>query len=187
MARDHVRRRGGSWQAIAYAGKDPDTGKKRYVARTAPTKRDAEATLLTMLTDLQDQAGPDGEAIRRQREAELRASAARLEADQAALRAEREIRSALTDLDGVRWRDGLEVNGSYVYCLWSDDRRRPLYIGKSTNVLCRLGTHLSDTERRAQVQRVTLVKCSTAEQMDDTERRLIAEHQPPLNVKGVLR
>ncbi len=50
--RGHVRRRGRSWQAIAYAGRDPDTGRKRYASRTASTKRGAEAKLAELLREV---------------------------------------------------------------------------------------------------------------------------------------
>lgn len=38
----HIRRRGDSYQAIVYGGRDPVTGRKRYLRESAPTKEKAE-------------------------------------------------------------------------------------------------------------------------------------------------
>jgi len=46
--RGHIRKRGKSWQAIFYAGTD-QSGKKRYIARSFPTRREAEDWLATSL------------------------------------------------------------------------------------------------------------------------------------------
>jgi len=46
-----MRQRGGSWQLIVHAGRDPVTGKKRYVSRTVKgTKREAQRALAALVT-----------------------------------------------------------------------------------------------------------------------------------------
>lgn len=80
---------------------------------------------------------------------------------------------------------GFAVRGFCVYFLWSSDTDRPLYIGQSTNVLSRLGSHLGDREKRARVERVTILRLSTRRGMDTEERRLIRLHRPPWNLAGV--
>lgn len=77
--------------------------------------------------------------------------------------------------------ESFEPNGFFVYYLWGDDPHQPLYIGKSANVLARLGKHMNAPYAR-QVRRVTVLRCNSAEQMDETEARLIAERRPLLNV-----
>jgi len=54
--RGHVRRRGKSWAAVIYLGKNAD-GKDTYRWYTHPTRRDAEAHLTTLLAQLQGGTG----------------------------------------------------------------------------------------------------------------------------------
>lgn len=50
--RGHVRKRGNSWVAVVYVGRDEKTGKDRYKWSTHRTKREAEANLSNMLGQL---------------------------------------------------------------------------------------------------------------------------------------
>ena len=65
-----------------------------------------------------------------------------------------------------RWRPGpgrnvsFNPHGYFVFCRWGDDADCPTYVGKSTNLLGRLGSHSID--KRAQIRRVTLLRCKTA-------------------------
>lgn len=79
-----------------------------------------------------------------------------------------------------------DPRGYFVYFLWGSDDQRPLYVGKSTNVLARLGSHLGDWRKRDQVERVTLLKCASVQQMDSAETRMIHHYQPPLNTVGII-
>jgi hypothetical protein len=106
----------------------------------------------------------------------------------AAERAETRIRAGLADLSAVQIEGepaGFDPRGFFVYLLWGAGSDKPLYVGQSTNVLARLGSHLGNPARRYQIERVTLVRCRTARQMDDTEMRLITKHQPPMNIAGI--
>ena len=48
-----MRQRGSSWQLIVHAGRDPVTGKKRYVSRTVKgTKREAQRALAALVTQI---------------------------------------------------------------------------------------------------------------------------------------
>ena len=64
--RGNIRRRSnGSWTIQVYAGKDPETGRKRYVSRTVQgSKKDAEAALAKLIraqeTGLDLSAAPYG-------------------------------------------------------------------------------------------------------------------------------
>jgi hypothetical protein len=79
-----------------------------------------------------------------------------------------------------------DPTGFFVYLLWGEDPETPLYVGKSTNILGRLGFHMN-TAKRDPTQRIQLVRCATAQDMDDTEARLIGHYRPPLNVMGIVK
>ena len=51
----------------------------------------------------------------------------------------------------------------------SDDADCPIYVGKFTNLLGRLGSHIID--KRDQIRRVTLLRCKTARQTGHTPER----------------
>lgn len=76
-------------------------------------------------------------------------------------------------------------HGMFVYILWGDDDSTPVYVGQSTNVLSRLGSHLGDREKRGLVRRIQLIRCATHNEMNNTELRLIREYQPLLNKAGI--
>ncbi|MGI9119606.1 MAG: Arm DNA-binding domain-containing protein, partial [Acidimicrobiales bacterium] len=51
----HIRKRGNSWELIAYAGRDPLTGRKHYVTRSFKgTKREAEQAVARLVTEVDD-------------------------------------------------------------------------------------------------------------------------------------
>lgn len=51
----HLRKRGQSWELVAFSGRDGLTGKKRYVSRSVKgTKREAEAALARLVTEVED-------------------------------------------------------------------------------------------------------------------------------------
>ncbi len=81
--------------------------------------------------------------------------------------------------------DSIDPHGHYVYCLWGDDTEKPLYVGRSSNVLGRIGTHFTEREKRTLLRRVTLTRCDDFDAMCELERRLIAALRPPLNIAGV--
>ena len=57
MATGHIRKRGEAWQLIVAAGRDPVTGRKRYVSRTVRgPKREAQAVLNRLLVEVGDGA-----------------------------------------------------------------------------------------------------------------------------------
>lgn len=81
-------------------------------------------------------------------------------------------------------KKGFDPTGCHVYVLWGDDDERPLYVGQSTNILSRLGSHLSDPKKRRAVRRVTVLPLA-ANKMDAVEAELIALHRPVWNVRLV--
>lgn len=84
---------------------------------------------------------------------------------------------------------GLEANfdphGFFVYLLWGDATDAPIYVGQSTNVLSRLGTHLGNRDKRRLTRRVQLLRCTNKNVMDRTEGFLIRKFQPIFNIQGV--
>jgi len=73
-------------------------------------------------------------------------------------------------------------NGHFVYLLWGTSDDRPLYVGRSSNVLARVGSHMNDPKRRHRIARVTLVRCLTAAVAAETEARLIDLYDCELNL-----
>jgi predicted GIY-YIG superfamily endonuclease len=97
---------------------------------------------------------------------------------------ERDRRTRLRHTVSARIGDAFDPHGYYVYLLWSNDDETPLYIGRSQNVLSRLGSHMSNTDKRYAVKSVQLIKCSGERTMIRTEAALIREYNPPLNKVG---
>lgn len=85
----------------------------------------------------------------------------------------------------VALTEAIDPSGFFVYCLWGTSDRRPVYVGRSTNVVARLGSHMGDQVRRGLVRRVTLTRCPDFESMCLLERQLIAQYRPELNIAGV--
>lgn len=81
--------------------------------------------------------------------------------------------------------DAFDPRGWFVYSLW-DEEQECIYVGMSSNVLARLGTHLQSQDRRHLVAQVRLLRCSNSAEARKVEASLIAEYQPTLNIHGVL-
>ena len=86
-------------------------------------------------------------------------------------------------LEAVAQTGDLEVIGFFVYLLY--ERGTVIYVGRSENILARLGTHMSSPDRRHRVDRVRLVRCASYSAMCVTEDRLIASLSPELNTIGI--
>jgi len=97
----------------------------------------------------------------------------------------RKLRSQLDDNAEIV-HDTINPHGFYVYLLWSASDDKPLYVGLSTNVLSRLGNHMSDPAKVMRVTRVTLLKCYSAEVMQALELKLIRFYNPELNIRDNL-
>jgi hypothetical protein len=79
--------------------------------------------------------------------------------------------------------DSFELNphGFFVYLLWGDSPTKPLYVGKTTNIFQRLGTHMSDPEKWRLTKRVEVKRCESAIAMNAKEASLIRRYRPPMN------
>jgi hypothetical protein len=77
--------------------------------------------------------------------------------------------------------ESFEPHGCFVYILWGDDPERPVYVGKSTNILTRLGSHMGEATKRRLTTRIELLRCNGTPVMDRTEIRLIRQYRPLLN------
>jgi hypothetical protein len=82
----------------------------------------------------------------------------------------------LAGITEARIGDAFDPQGYFVYLLLGADGY-PMYVGQSSNILARLGSHMADPVKRDLSHRVTVLRCETKAQMDDTERRLI-QHYP---------
>jgi hypothetical protein len=71
--------------------------------------------------------------------------------------------------------------GFYLYFLWSEAHEL-LYVGMSTNLLARLGKHVTDPFRRQHVASISLVECEDERQLRRLEIAAIQEHRPPWNI-----
>lgn len=89
-------------------------------------------------------------------------------------------RLALGEVMQAGLDDCFDPRGSFVYILWAESE--PVYIGMSSNVLPRLGAHMSDPERRAATARVQLLRCRDREHALEVEKVLIRQHEPRFNV-----
>lgn len=106
-------------------------------------------------------------------------------AEKAVRNANTRAENALAGLVVSELDKAFDPDGCFVYCLWGRDRKVPIYVGKSTNILSRLGAHMNDSTKRILTYRITLLRCANEMQMDATERRLIARYQPELNTAGI--
>jgi integrase len=58
--RGHIRQRSnGKLQVLVYAGRDPVTGRQRYLAETVATRDEAERTLTRLLHQVDEQRNPN--------------------------------------------------------------------------------------------------------------------------------
>lgn len=76
----------------------------------------------------------------------------------------------------------LDPRGDYVYVLRDDTG--PIYVGSSSNVMSRIGTHMEDQGKRSATEMVEIIRCPDRTNMLDTERFLIQKYRPPLNILG---
>lgn len=97
---------------------------------------------------------------------------------------DRQLQKLLTGVRSASLRAAFDPHGWFVYFLWGDDER-PLYIGRSSNVLARLGAHLSHPEKRPAVRGVSMRRCDTEQVMIDLEEALIRRYRPPWNTLGI--
>lgn len=75
-----------------------------------------------------------------------------------------------------------DPRGQYVYMLWDEEGGAPFYIGRSGNILGRLGQHAVNREKRARLARVTLIRCKSHAEAVEVEQHMIALHRPDMNV-----
>ena len=83
---------------------------------------------------------------------------------------------------GDQLDNGFNPHGFFIYLLW-ENPDQPIYIGQSSNVCGRLGTHVS-SNYGWRIKDVTLIRCQSEEQMKITEAELIDLYQPELNRAG---
>jgi hypothetical protein len=81
--------------------------------------------------------------------------------------------------------NGFDPHGYFVYNLWGEDETTPLYVGRSSNVLARLGSHLGEQAKWIAVWHVSVQRCPTVREMEALEKRLIRQLRPPWNKAGV--
>jgi hypothetical protein len=120
-------------------------------------------------------------ALSVRRNADAAASAARVAEDRADARAHEVRAITMRPLAGI---EQVPVSAACCYVLWGEDQERPLYVGKSTNVLARLGTHLADPVKRSQIRRWTIIECADGpSRLDEAETMLIAHYRPRYNAE----
>jgi hypothetical protein len=120
-------------------------------------------------------------ALSARRDADAAASAARV-AERRAEECAREVRAiTVRPLAGT---EQVPVSAACCYVLWGDDQERPLYVGKSTNVLARLGAHLADPVKRSQIRRWSIIECvDGSSRLHEAETMLIAHYRPRYNAE----
>jgi hypothetical protein len=85
-----------------------------------------------------------------------------------------------TDSRGID--GGIDPVGYYVYLLWETrGGGKPVYVGKSANILNRLGAHLGDSSKRSRIRWVTFIRCASEEAMRHREAQLIRKYRPEWN------
>lgn len=96
-------------------------------------------------------------------------------------------REAMRGFASATFCDGdvFNPNGFFVYLLWGANPERPLYVGQSTNVFSRVGTHMDNPRRRPSIRDVQFIRCHNAVTMMELESALILKFDPPWNIKGV--
>jgi hypothetical protein len=156
--------RSGRYQ-VAYT--DTNTGTRRLAPHTFERRNDAEAWLADQHREIED-------AVRRRRYNEWDGHSKA-----------RELGLAAANLAATTISESFDPAGYFVYLLWGNDPDTPIYVGKSTNILARLGAHMLDGEKRPVTRRVQLFRCETADVMDDTELLLIRHYRPPFNQLGL--
>lgn len=96
--------------------------------------------------------------------------------------------------DVIKEYPGIEMNDSCSIFVTMIDRGRPfvyflfdaggelLYVGKTINLLARLGTHLSDSRRSRIISGFASIACETSEEMNDLEIQSIKRFRPTWNI-----
>jgi hypothetical protein len=149
------------WRVVYDAKPDPVTRRRRQITRTFDKEADAKSFLAEQT------------AAKRTDRDERRHG--RHSPQTAALWAD-----ILEDAAGGF--DPASVGGCHVYLLWARKGDEvPLYVGSSANVLYRLGQHLANSAKKAQVGWVSLIRCDSPPEMIARERALIRYHMPPWN------
>lgn len=69
--------------------------------------------------------------------------------------------------------------GTFVYMLWADDKKRPVYVGATTNLPKRIWDHIR--EKLGLWTTYSVIRCKDAETMWRVEARLIGHYRPELN------
>ncbi len=91
---------------------------------------------------------------------------------------------ALRRVEKVGIADGdFDPRGYFVYLLFEADTAAPFYVGRSANILGRLGSH--HATYGPQIVAVRLISCETKDEMEGLERTLILKHLPKGNILGV--
>lgn len=96
-------------------------------------------------------------------------------------------RDAIRGFASAAFCDGdvFDPNGYFVYLLWGVSANRPLYVGRSTNVFARVGSHMGNGRRRPSIKNVQFLRCRNAATMVELEYALILKFNPPWNIIGV--
>ena len=107
-------------------------------------------------------------------------------AERYAERVERDRQANAARMVSANIGDSFDPHGYYVYLLWGADPDKPLYVGQSSNILSRLGSHMSRRGKRHMTQQSghPLQRQGT---MDRTEWQLIRRYQPPWNTDRIDR
>ena len=152
-----------------YYGPEGKRGPRYKAPTTFTTKTEARKFLATVQADM----------IRNAMDKERRQLVDRLtrSIEEAKCEAAAEIVSSAID-------DSFDPTGCFVYILWGDDPDTPVYVGKSTNILSRIGNHMGNRGKRDLTGRIQLLRCRDTAAMDETESRLIRHYRPKLNIAG---
>jgi len=99
------------------------------------------------------------------------------------------VDAGVTEIDYDRAVEGFlsssfDPHGWFVYLLQGASGA-PLYVGRSANVLGRLGDHMRDPRRREQIKTVAVFRQFSQQEMEQTEAELIRLHEPPWNKAGL--
>lgn len=78
----------------------------------------------------------------------------------------------------------LDIGGFFVYALLGDEDV-PLYVGASSNVIGRVGTHLQAHPKRGSVRRVAVRQVTDSAAMYTLETKLIRQLRPIWNISGL--
>lgn len=83
--------------------------------------------------------------------------------------------------------DRFDPHGHFVYLLWGDDLKTPVYVGRTSNLFARPGKHLNDHRKKDEIKSISVIRCESEGESVVVEAELIRKHQPKLNVVGTPR